>query len=84
MARCPNCRRFFREMEDEQGMHDCPHCGYGPRDDRCPSCGCRWSPEDEDEEECPQCVERARRDREENDDGPPDDESWSGGFAENH
>lgn len=33
MARCPNCRKHFREMEDEQGMHDCPFCGYGHHED---------------------------------------------------
>ena len=30
MARCPRCTRSFRTLEDEQDMHDCPHCGYGP------------------------------------------------------
>ena len=29
MARCPRCTRSFRTLEDEQDMHDCPHCGYG-------------------------------------------------------
>ena len=33
MARCSHCRRTFRTLEDEEGMHDCPHCGYGPSDD---------------------------------------------------
>ena len=28
MARCPNCKRHFREPPDEQGDHDCPHCGW--------------------------------------------------------
>ena len=33
MARCPHCRRGFRVMEDEDdGQHDCPHCGYNPHD----------------------------------------------------
>ena len=32
MARCPRCTRSFRTLEDEQGMHDCPHCGCGPGD----------------------------------------------------
>lgn len=33
MARCPNCLHHFREPEDEQGMHDCPYCGYGRQND---------------------------------------------------
>ena len=33
MARCPRCKRHFRTLEDEEGMHDCPHCGYGPQRD---------------------------------------------------
>lgn len=28
MPRCPECRRKFREPEDEVGMHDCPYCGH--------------------------------------------------------
>lgn len=32
--RCPRCRRTFLVMADEQGMHACPSCGYGPDDDR--------------------------------------------------
>jgi hypothetical protein len=28
--RCPSCRRTFRVLADEAGMHDCPHCGWGP------------------------------------------------------
>jgi hypothetical protein len=43
--RCPRCRRHFRTLEDEEGMHDCPHCGYGPEDDE------PEEPEAEDEEE---------------------------------
>jgi Zn ribbon nucleic-acid-binding protein len=31
--RCPRCRRRFRVLEDEIGMHDCPHCGYGEQPD---------------------------------------------------
>lgn len=30
MARCPSCHKSFRVMEDEENMHDCPRCGYGP------------------------------------------------------
>ncbi len=34
MPRCPQCRRSFRVLEDEDdGQHDCPHCGYGAHDD---------------------------------------------------
>ena len=32
--RCPRCRRAFQVLEDEQGMHACPWCGYGPDDKR--------------------------------------------------
>jgi len=28
MARCPRCTKHFRTLEDEDGMHDCPYCGY--------------------------------------------------------
>lgn len=28
--RCPRCRRTFRVLDDEVGMHDCPSCGYTP------------------------------------------------------
>ena len=38
MPRCPACRRSFRTMEDEEGMHDCPHCGYFPH----PPETCTW------------------------------------------
>ena len=30
MATCPKCRRHFRTLEDEEGMHECPRCGYAP------------------------------------------------------
>ena len=33
MARCPHCKKHFRTLEDEEGMHDCPYCGYGDRED---------------------------------------------------
>ena len=32
MARCPNCRKNFREPEGERGEHACPRCGLGPED----------------------------------------------------
>ncbi len=38
MARCPACGCRFQTLEDEEGMHDCPRCGYG-REDDCPYCG---------------------------------------------
>lgn len=33
MPRCPRCKRHFRTLEDEQDIHDCPYCGYFPRDE---------------------------------------------------
>ncbi len=27
MACCIRCKRHYRELEDEQGDADCPHCG---------------------------------------------------------
>jgi len=30
MARCPRCSKHFRTLEDEEGMHECPSCGYAP------------------------------------------------------
>ena len=54
MARCPHCRRGFRVMEDEDdGQHDCPHCGYNALDDR----------DEEDEEEDLDAEEAYIRDR---------------------
>lgn len=43
MARCPSCRQSFRTLEDEEGMHPCPFCGYGDEPD--------WIEPEEDEEE---------------------------------
>lgn len=34
MAYCPQCRKHFREPEEEQGEHDCPRCGLGPENDK--------------------------------------------------
>ena len=28
MAQCSKCRYRFRTLDDEEGMHDCPSCGY--------------------------------------------------------
>jgi hypothetical protein len=28
MARCPKCKKRFPTLEDEEGMHECPRCGY--------------------------------------------------------
>jgi DNA-directed RNA polymerase subunit RPC12/RpoP len=28
--RCPHCRQSFRVLADEQGQHECPHCGFEP------------------------------------------------------
>jgi predicted nucleic acid-binding Zn-ribbon protein len=30
--RCPKCKKTFRTMVDEVGMHECPNCGYFPDD----------------------------------------------------
>ena len=27
---CPRCGRVFRVLDDEDGEHPCPHCGYAP------------------------------------------------------
>ncbi len=30
MPRCPECKKHFRVLEDEDdGQHSCPYCGYG-------------------------------------------------------
>jgi hypothetical protein len=46
MARCPNCKRHFRTLEDEEGMHACPSCGFDGHEeesvgstDACNVCG---------------------------------------------
>lgn len=40
MARCPHCRRHFRTLDDEQDMHDCPHCLYSRSlPEKCIYCG---------------------------------------------
>ena len=44
--RCPRCKRSFRVLEDEQGMHACPSCGYGPEDDEPED-----DPEDDDDDD---------------------------------
>lgn len=32
--RCPECKHRFQVLDDEEGMHECPSCGYFPgRDD---------------------------------------------------
>ena len=36
MALCPECRYKFRTLDDEDGMHECPRCGYHPDNDREP------------------------------------------------
>lgn len=30
MSRCVRCKKHYREPADEQGDHDCPHCGLTP------------------------------------------------------
>ena len=34
MATCWMCKHKFRTMEDEEGMHPCPRCGYDPNEER--------------------------------------------------
>ena len=38
MAICPSCYHGFHTLEDEEGTHNCPHCGYGPS----PKEDCIW------------------------------------------
>jgi hypothetical protein len=47
MARCPACKRHFRTLDDEEGMHECPRCGYAPWHDREP---------EEEPEPCPHNI----------------------------
>ena len=30
MSYCIRCKKNYRELDDEQGDHDCPHCGLTP------------------------------------------------------
>lgn len=56
MARCPKCRYSYREMDDEQGQHDCPSCGYGPESvERCSWCGVEIGPDLTDADDYPYC-----------------------------
>ena len=32
MQRCPSCGHRFAVLDDEQGQHECPRCGFGPGD----------------------------------------------------
>ncbi len=34
MPTCPNCKRHFRTLPDEEGDHPCPHCGWEPGNDK--------------------------------------------------
>ena len=65
MARCPRCTRHFRTLEDEEGMHDCPHCGYWPGDEpTCDWCNGEFNEYDQNvfwpycSEDCSQQAER--------------------------
>ena len=74
MATCPKCRRHFRTLEDEEGMHECPRCGYAPWHeepvyDTCETCDGAGELESIDEAAvtCPDCrgegaIERERED----------------------
>ncbi len=44
MAQCGRCRHRFRTLDDEEGMHDCPRCGWDGQ--QCDYCGC-WHRTDE-------------------------------------
>lgn len=70
MSKCPHCRRSFQTLEDEIGMHDCPHCGYFPEPEvTCAWCNAPMSHDIDDEENAPycssQCALHAERDSEE-------------------
>ena len=42
MSMCIRCRRQYSEPADEQGDHDCPHCGLSPElraMEPCEACG---------------------------------------------
>ena len=56
MARCPKCRHYFRTLEDEEGMHDCPRCGYDGFDYHCSVCG-EPSRRPLEDDECDSCYE---------------------------
>jgi hypothetical protein len=32
MSYCQRCKRHYREPPDEQGDHECPHCGLLPHE----------------------------------------------------
>lgn len=53
MPRCPRCRRSFRTLEDEQDMHECPSCGFGPDQfwppRECEACGENYTRSDADD-----------------------------------
>lgn len=71
MARCPSCKCTFRTLEDEEGMHACPRCGYGDEPDppACSWCSEEFNEDDRDDYApyCGQsCALEADRDNEEN------------------
>jgi len=33
MAYCPDCKKIYKEPEEEAGSHPCPKCGRYPWDD---------------------------------------------------
>jgi len=52
MSRCIRCKRHYPEPPDEQGEHDCPHCGLTPEmRSRCLEDHGRWFEDREDGEE---------------------------------
>lgn len=32
MPTCPSCKTYFKTLEDEEHIHDCPKCGFSPED----------------------------------------------------
>lgn len=65
-CRCSKCRHHFSTLEDEQGMHECPSCGYDGHD----APPCLWCNEDVLEDEhapycCGECAMSAELDSDE-------------------
>lgn len=73
---CPKCKTRFQVLDDEQGMHDCPHCGYSGHDDEvCRECG--DSEVTDDDGLCDECRDDQREaTRAAHDEGRDWDEDW--------
>lgn len=63
MERCPMCKTHFRTLPDEEGMHECPKCGYHPAhcQPACLYCGSEYIEEIDDplpfEEDVYRCLD---------------------------